>query len=285
MKKKKKWLYVLLGLVVLGLAMPKKEKTTKVETVPADYNVVATKDDSNSSDSSENEPKKEREESSAKDNDSNESSKAEQEKLKPATTSAKKIDRGITEDRNHAPNYVGMTGYIGARPPAANDNVDSLNSNWTVPYYTKDKNAIIEAGTLPNKTKFKVLAQDIEHTHHGIYTGYLTIQPDGTDDEVLIDVDSFVQEPWFELPLDEAAAINSYLATYHQRSEEYPYNERYVRTNDPNYVYTDIPDGVTVLVDRDAGDGYVHGYIFTQWKYGFGGVAGIINVEDLDYSY
>lgn len=273
-KKKNFWLYLLLGLFCIWLFMPHSSKDYHSNNIDNTKTKSTIKPHLDSS-SNKNEQSASQDDKPLVKNESNTDIETKKEQV--FDQSIKNIDRGWVENRDEEPNYIGLVGYIGAKPTGALDNVNSLEQDWSVPYFIKDKNALIESGRLPNKTKFSVLNQDITHDHHGIYKGYLTILPDGFSEPVLVDVSSFVQRPWFELPLSEAAEINPYIATYNQRSDEYPVSH--------GEAYPDIPNGVNVIVDRRIDDAHVEGYIFTDWRLGFGGVKCSINIEDLDYLY
>lgn len=290
-QKKRVWPYILLGLLVIGLVTPKSNNSSKSlsEENSSSSQKIASVNKEQSTESEKTATiSSETSESTASSTKVDASEEKPSQIVYPKKANSHGMNRGWIDGdvpyKDGVPNYVGMTGYIGADTPYSITNVENLNGNWTVPTYVKDKNAYVESGSLPDKTKFKVIDQDIHHDHHSIYEGYLTVQIDGTDESRIIDLHDFVEDYVPDLSIFEAACVKPYIATYHQRSDEYPviYN-----TNDREAV-TDIPDGASVIVDGiliDTDKDHVKGYIFKEWKLGFGGVVCLINTEDLDFVY
>lgn len=198
--------------------------------------------------------------------------------------------RGHSDRGREKPMYADVIGYavVSSYDYDLQSSDTSLNAQWTVPKYVKDRENYIESGTISHKTEVLVKSQDLKHEGYSAYSGYLLVEQVDTHEQYYIDVQNFITKPyWTYEDLEDAASIGYYLATYSQNSDYYPVSK------DNETIALD--DKTTVLVSKRTGtygkggpDNKTHpieAIVFKEWKYGYGGVSVFFNPEDLTILY
>lgn len=198
------------------------------------------------------------------------------------TTATVLKGRGNSDIGRSEPQYENITGYVASY----DDEEYSIEPNWQIPIYQKDKQFYEECGKIAHKTKVLVLEQELEHSSHGFYKGYLLVKDIDTENTFYINVKNFINTPyWKYTDLYEAALVGEYIAEFNQESDYYPVNK--------NGKKVELPDGMKVLVTgktglmRDVDDDThpIEATVYKEWEYGYGGVAVYFTAEDLSIVY
>lgn len=179
-----------------------------------------------------------------------------------------------------ANDYVGLEGYAAVSKYEMFDSEKKFFNDWSIPVYKRDRNALIEIGNIPHKTQIKItgLDKDLEYSSRTGFCGMVEILDLDTQEKYLMDIENFVLDQWWKLPIKEAAYISPFKGEYHQKSNEYPIKPN---TGEP---VTNIPDGANVIITEYNRDGYLEGYIWMpndEWFASFY----YINPEDITYTY
>lgn len=190
--------------------------------------------------------------------------------------------RGKSDLGRSEPQYENIIGYVASYKSEES----SIEPNWQVPIYQKDKQFYEEIGKIAHKTKVLVLEQELEHSHHGYYTGYLLVKDIATEQIFYISVYNFITVPYWEYTdLLEATFVGEYIAEFNQKSDYYPV--------DKGGDKVELTDGMIVLVtgktgtmrDVDNDTHPIEAVVYKEWKYGYGGVMVYFAVEDLSIVY
>ncbi len=198
------------------------------------------------------------------------------------TTTTVLKGRGNSDIGRSEPQYENITGYVASY----DDEEYSIEPNWQIPIYQKDKQFYEECGKIAHKTKVLVLEQELEHSSHGFYKGYLLVKDIDTENTFYINVKNFINTPYWEYTdLYEAALVGEYIAEFNQKSDYYPVNK--------NGKKVELPDGMKVLVTgktglmRDVDDDThpIEATVYKEWEYGYGGVTVYFTAEDLSIVY
>lgn len=138
---------------------------------------------------------------------------------------AEKIgNRGISNDDGRSePNYVDEIGYLAIYIPSTSPEEDYINnSNWTVNTYRQiDADHYEVNGSLPHKTKVKVISQDLKHTGWGNYNGMLTILNLSDNQQYLVSASNFVLNPYWRNNITDAIKDGAVLCQYNNVNKNY----------------------------------------------------------------
>ena len=190
--------------------------------------------------------------------------------------------RGKSDLGRSEPQYENIIGYVASYKSEGS----SIEPNWQVPIYQKDKQFYEEVGKIGHKTKVLVLEQELEHSHHGYYKGYLLVKDVDTEKTFYISVYNFITVPYWEYTdLLEATVVGEYIAEFNQNSDYYPVNK--------NGKKVELTDGTKVLVtgktgtmrDVDNDTHPIEATVYKEWEYGYGGVTVYFAAEDLSIVY
>ena len=192
--------------------------------------------------------------------------------------------RGKSDLGRSEPQYEGITGYV----VVYGDSDLSLETPWMIPKYVVDKQFYTEAGFVEHKTQVLVVEQELEHDHHGYYSGYLLVKDTNSSEEFYINVENFITEAyWTYDDKIEAATFGPYIAEFNQVSNYYPVdkdNEKVVLDNGMKILIV----GNTGTYGKNGPDKettQVEAYVFKEWKYGYGKGTVFFNVDDLTITY
>lgn len=190
--------------------------------------------------------------------------------------------RGKSDVGRSEPQYENVIGYVASYKTEEY----SIEPNWQVPIYQKDKQFYEECGKIAHKTKVLVLEQELEHSGYGNYKGYLRVKNIETEEIFYISVYNFINTPYWEYTdLYEATSFGNYIAVFNQTSDYYPVNK--------NGDKVELTDGMKVLVTGKTGtmrgvDNDTHpieATVYKEWKLGYGGVTVYFAAEDLKIDY
>lgn len=200
----------------------------------------------------------------------------------PVTEQSVLKGRGKSDVGRSEPYYENITGYVASYKTEEY----SIDPNWQVPIYQKDKQFYEEIGKIAHKTKVLVLEQELKHSGYGNYEGYLLVKNIDTEDTFYISVYNFINVAYWEYTdLYEATYFGNYIAEFNQKSNYYPV--------DKNGEKVELADGIKVLVtgktgtmrDVDNDTHPIEATVYKEWKYGYGGVTVYFTVEDLSIVY
>lgn len=190
--------------------------------------------------------------------------------------------RGESDVGRYEPQYENITGYIASYGTKE----CSINPNWQVPIYQKDKQFYEEFGKIAHKTKVLVLEQELEHSGYGYYKGYLLVKNIETEETFYINVENFINTPYWEYTdLCEATDFGNYIAEFNQKSDYYPVDKKgkKVELTDGTKVLVTGRTGTRRNVDNDTHP--IEAAVYKEWKHGYGAVMVYFTSEDLSIAY
>ncbi len=135
--------------------------------------------------------------------------------------------RGKAEDQSGAePDYAGLVGYAAAfGSEGLIPEAERLNMPWTVPAYTKTDDGWTADRPISHKTPVVVIAQELETTAPGQYTGKLQIIRLDINEITWMDVENFITSPYWFYPARRAVRYGSSIAVYRQAGGRNPVTE------------------------------------------------------------
>ena len=139
---------------------------------------------------------------------------------------AEKIgNRGSSNsDGREEPKYTNKTGYLTVMELSGlYPDTDMINNNsWTVNTFKQlDADHYEVNGTLPHKTKVKVLSQNLEHQGWGRYTGFLTVQNLSDNQEYIVSVGNFVLNQYWKNDIVDAVKDGPVICQYNNINKDY----------------------------------------------------------------
>ena len=161
---------------------------------------------------------------------------------------------------------------------------------WTIPVYQKDKQFWEETGTIDHKTEIVVIGQELEMPKRSYSTsrcsGYLHVIRMDSGEACWLNVDNYVNSPYWEKSLTNAQEKGYCIATFKQVSDYYPVTKGNEKA--------ELEDGTLVLLvmrskasgtSPDKTNNTIPGIVFKQWKVSYGGVTVWFNASDLTLTY
>ena len=139
---------------------------------------------------------------------------------------AEKIgNRGSSNsDGGEEPRYTNKTGYLTVMELSGlYPDTDMINNNsWTINTFKQlDADHYEANGTLPHKTKVKVLSQNLEHQGWGRYTGFLTVQNLSDNQEYIVSVGNFVLNQYWKNDIVDAVKDGPVICQYNNINKDY----------------------------------------------------------------
>lgn len=140
---------------------------------------------------------------------------------------AEKIgNRGSCASGRSEPKYTNKTGYLSVKQISSiypKPEIDMINNTtWTVDTFKKiDADHYEVNGTLPHKTKVKVLSQNLEHQGWGNYSGFLTVQNLSDNQEYIISVGNFVLNQYWKNDIVDAIKDGPVICQYNNINKDY----------------------------------------------------------------
>ena len=200
-------------------------------------------------------------------------------------------DRGTTGTSKYEPDYVGSLGYVAVYEDQNLEKNSSFGKTpWTIPVYQKDKQFWEETGTIDHKTEIVVIGQELEMPTRRYSTsrcsGYLHVIRMDTGESCWINVENYVNSPYWEKSLSAAQEKGYCIATFKQVSDYYPVTKGNEKA--------ELEDGTLVLLmmrskeygtSPDKTNNPIPGIVFKQWRVSYGGVTVWFNAEDLTLTY
>lgn len=184
--------------------------------------------------------------------------------------------------RGKGSDFVGKVGYV----VTYNKKGCTQESNWVIPTYEKDKQFYNEVGFVPHKTEVCVVAQDLEHSTHSIYHGYLLAENTSTKEQFYINVKNFTGVRYWEIAdLETAARLGEFIAEFNQSSDYYPVDSKNRKMEIPDGTHI-VVVGLTGLRSKiDQNTHQIEALVFKEWSNGYGSGTVFFNVEDLTIIY
>ena len=200
-------------------------------------------------------------------------------------------DRGTVGKSKYEPDYIGSLGYAAVYEDQKLDKTDAFSKTpWTIPVYQKDKQFWEQAGTIDHKTEIVVIGQELEMPKRSYSTsrcsGYLHVIRMDTGEACWLNVENYVNSPYWEKSLTSAQEKGYCIATFKQVSDYYPVTKGNEKT--------ELEDGTLVLLPMrskeygsspDKNNNSVPGIVFKQWRVSYGGVTVWFNEADLTLTY
>ena len=200
-------------------------------------------------------------------------------------------DRGTVGKSKYEPDYIGSLGYAAVYEDQKLDKTDAFSKTpWTIPVYQKDKQFWEQAGTIDHKTEIVVIGQELEMPKRSYSTsrcsGYLHVIRMDTGEACWLNVENYVNSPYWENSLTRAQEKGYCIATFKQVSDYYPVTKGNEKT--------ELEDGTLVLLPMrskeygtspDKNNNSIPGIVFKQWRVSYGGVTVWFNEADLTLTY
>lgn len=200
-------------------------------------------------------------------------------------------DRGTVGKSKYEPDYIGSLGYAAVYEDQKLDKTDAFSKTpWTIPVYQKDKQFWEQAGTIDHKTEIVVIGQELEMPKRSYSTsrcsGYLHVIRMDTGEACWLNVENYVNSPYWDNSLTRAQEKGYCIATFKQVSDYYPVTKGNEKT--------ELEDGTLVLLPMrskeygsspDKNNNSVPGIVFKQWRVSYGGVTVWFNEADLTLTY
>ena len=200
-------------------------------------------------------------------------------------------DRGTVGKSKYEPDYIGSLGYAAVYEDQKLDKTDAFSKTpWTIPVYQKDKQFWEQAGTIDHKTEIVVIGQELEMPKRSYSTsrcsGYLHVIRMDTGEACWLNVENYVNSPYWENSLTGAQEKGYCIATFKQVSDYYPVTKGNEKT--------ELEDGTLVLLPMrskeygtspDKNNNSIPGIVFKQWRVSYGGVTVWFNEADLTLTY
>ena len=200
-------------------------------------------------------------------------------------------DRGTVGKSKYEPDYIGSLGYAAVYEDQKLDKTDAFSKTpWTIPVYQKDKQFWEQAGTIDHKTEIVVIGQELEMPKRSYSTsrcsGYLHVIRMDTGEACWLNVENYVNSPYWENSLTRAQEKGYCIATFKQVSDYYPVTKGNEKT--------ELEDGTLVLLSMrskeygtspDKNNNSIPGIVFKQWRVSYGGVTVWFNEADLTLTY
>ena len=184
--------------------------------------------------------------------------------------------------RGKGSDFVGKVGYV----VTYNKKGCTQESNWVIPTYVKDKQFYNESGTVPHKTEVRVVEQDLEHSTHSYYHGYLLVEDTTSKEQFYINVHNFTGIRYWEIAdLETAARLGELIAEFNQSSDYYPvdYKNRKVEIPDGTHIIVVGLNGIRSKIDQNTHQ--IEALVFKEWSNGYGSGTVFFNVADLSIIY
>lgn len=136
-------------------------------------------------------------------------------------------DRGTVGKSKYEPDYIGSLGYAAVYENQKLDKTDAFSKTpWTIPVYQKDKQFWEQAGTIEHKTEIVVIGQELEMPKRSYSTsrcsGYLHVIRMDTGETCWLNVENYVNSPYWDNSLTRALEKGYCIATFKQVSDYYP---------------------------------------------------------------
>ena len=200
-------------------------------------------------------------------------------------------DRGTVGTSKSEPNYIGALGYAAVYEDQNLEKNSAFSTTpWKVPVYQKDKQFWEQTGTIDHKTEIVVIGQELEMPARSYSTsrcsGYLHVIRMDTGEDCWLDIENYVNSPYWENSLTSAQEKGYCIATFKQVSDYYPVTKGNEKT--------ELDDGMLVLLPMkskasgsspDKTNNPIPAIVFKQWKVSYGGVTVWFNAEDLTLTY
>lgn len=200
-------------------------------------------------------------------------------------------DRGTVGKSKYEPDYIGSLGYAAVYEDQKLDKTDAFSKTpWAIPVYQKDKQFWEQAGTIDHKTEIVVIGQELEMPKRSYSTsrcsGYLHVIRMDTGEACWLNVENYVNSPYWDNSLTRAQEKGYCIATFKQVSDYYPVTKGNEKT--------ELEDGTLVLLPMrskeygsspDKNNNSVPGIVFKQWRVSYGGVTVWFNEADLTLTY
>lgn len=200
-------------------------------------------------------------------------------------------DRGTVGKSKYEPDYIGSLGYAAVYEDQKLDKTDAFSKTpWTIPVYQKDKQFWEQAGIIDHKTEIVVIGQELEMPKRSYSTsrcsGYLHVIRMDTGEACWLNVENYVNSPYWDNSLTRAQEKGYCIATFKQVSDYYPVTKGNEKT--------ELEDGTLVLLPMrskeygsspDKNNNSVPGIVFKQWRVSYGGVTVWFNEADLTLTY
>ena len=200
-------------------------------------------------------------------------------------------DRGTVGTSKYEPDYIGSLGYAAVYENQKLEKTDAFSKTpWTIPVYQKDKQFWEQSGTIEHKTEIVVIGQELEMPKSSYSTsrcsGYLHVIRLDTGEACWLNVENYVNSPYWEKSLASAQEKGYCIATFKQVSDYYPVTKGNEKV--------ELEDGTLVLLQMrskeygtspDKTNNAIPGIVFKQWKVSYGGVTVWFNASDLTLTY
>lgn len=158
-------------------------------------------------------------------------------------------NRGNSNDDGRSePNYINEIGYLATYISSTYPEKDYINnSNWTVNTYRQiDADHYEVNGSLPHKTKVKVISQNLKHEGWGNYYGMLTIVNLSNNQQYLINVSDFVLNQYWRNNIVDAIKDGAVLCQYNNINKNYLPCDR-------SHELVNLPENTKVLAVSKTG--------------------------------